>query len=65
MVEAEALGHRARELLLADGAVGDEQPLGERAALLGASDRLVDGRLVDEAEVGDDVRQHAARATAP
>ncbi len=65
MVEAEALGHRARELLLGDGAVGDEQPLGERAALLGTLDRVVDRRLVDEPEVGDDVRQHAARATAP
>ena len=65
MVEPEALGDRARELVVGERAVLDQQPLGQRARVLRARDGLVHHPLLDEAEVDDDVGQHAAGPAAP
>ena len=65
VVEPEALGDGARELVLRQRAVLDEDPLGQRAVVVGLGDREVHRPLVDEAQVDDDVAQHAAGASAP
>ena len=65
MVETEALGDRASELVVGDRAVLEQQPLGQRARVLGARDGLVHDPLLDEAEVDDHVGEHAAGPTAP
>ena len=65
VVEAEALGDGARELVVGDGAVGDEQPLGRGAVAVGALDRLVDLAARDEVQLDDHVREHASGTAAP
>ena len=65
MVETEALGDRSRELVVGERAVLEQQPLGQRALILRARDGLVHDPLLDEAEVDDHVREHAAGPTAP
>ena len=66
MVEAEALGDRARELVLGDRAVGERAAArASEPAALARLDRLVHRRPLDEAEVDEDVGEHAAGAAAP
>ena len=65
MVEPEALGDRARELVVGDRAVLEQQPLGQRARVLRPRDGLVHDPLLDEAEVDDHVGQHAAGPATP
>ena len=65
VVEPEALRHRARELLVPQRAVLDEDALGERALVLRLRERDVHRPLVDEPEVDDDVAQHAAGPASP
>ena len=65
VVEPEALRDRARELVLGQRPVGDQQPLGQRAVVVGALDREIDRALLDEAQVDEDVREHAAGSTPP
>ena len=62
MVEAEALGDRARELVLGQRAGRDQHALGGRAGRVGLLDRLVHRLALDEPEVDDDVGEHAARS---
>ncbi len=65
VVEAEALGDGAGELVLAEGAGGEQHALDGRAGggrLLG---RLVHLGALHEPEVHDHVAEHAARAPAP
>ena len=66
MVEAEALGDRARELVVGERAV--LRPAAARAARPSSSARATASSidpLLDEAEVDDHVREHAAGPTAP
>ncbi len=65
VVEAEALGDAARELIVRQRAVADQDALGRGAALRGAVDRLIDRAAVDETEVDEHIRQHAAGPATP
>jgi hypothetical protein len=65
VVEPEALGHRARELLLPQRPLLDEDALGKSPLVLRRGDREVHRPLVDEPEVDDDVAQHTAGAATP
>ena len=65
VVEAEALRDRARELVLGDDPVGEQQPLGRRAVAVGALDRLVDLAARDEVHLDQHVREHAAGTATP
>ena len=64
VIEAEALGDRPPELVLGDRALGQEHPLGRRSGGMGLVDGRVHHRPLDELEVDEDVRQHAAGAAA-
>jgi hypothetical protein len=65
VVEPEALGDRAGELVLGQRAGLQQHALGSRALAGGGLDRLVHRRALDEAEVDDHVAEYAARAAAP
>jgi hypothetical protein len=65
VVEAEALGDRARELDLGDRAGREQHALGGRPGGVRHLDRFVHRLALDEAEVDDDVGEHAPRAAAP
>jgi hypothetical protein len=65
VIEPEALGDGACELVLPQRALLDEDPLRQRALVLGLGDREVHRSLVDEPELDDDVAQPAAGASAP
>ena len=65
VVEAEALGDRARELVLGDRAGGEQDALRGRAGRGRHLDGLVHRLALDEPEIDDDVGQHAAGPTAP
>jgi hypothetical protein len=65
VVEAEALGDRAREVALADRAGRDEHALGGRAGGVRHLDGLVHRLALDEPEVDDHVGQHASGPAAP
>ena len=60
MVEAEALGHRPRELVLGERLGRDEDALGRGAGRRRLAHRAVHRVARDEAEVDDDVAQHPA-----
>ena len=65
VVEAEALGDGAAQLLVGERAVADQDALGGGAVRVPALDREVHRAAVDEAEVHDHVRQDTAGAAAP
>ena len=65
VIEAVALGDRARELLGGDRLLVEQHALGRDAGRPRGLHRAVDGLGVGEPELDDDVGQEAARAAAP
>ena len=65
VVEAEALRDRARELVVGDRALRQQDALGRRSGGMRLRDGVVHDRAFDEGEVDEDVREHPARAATP
>ena len=65
MVEAEALRDRARELVVGDRTLRQQDALRRRSGRVGLLDGVVHDRSLDEPEVDEDVGEHPARAATP
>ena len=65
VVEPEALRDRARELVVGDRALRQQDALRRRSGRMGLLDGVVHDRSLDEPEVDEDVREHPAGAATP